>query len=184
MKRLIPSIATGVLTIGLLAAAPPPPAPSVPAPQPSATPQVQFPTTSTKAKATPTPAPPTDEDAKRVGISGVWEVQIQQPNTTVYTHFKLDQNGPVLTGQYLDTNGKKYPLQGTVAQKDVRIVVTMPDGSSLVFSGTVEANSDMEGTLDLPKDTVGFTAAYRPKYKWIDNLSPNPGVGTGQPGVP
>ena len=29
-------------------------------------------------------------------------------------------------------------------------------------------------------DYVGFTAAYRPKYKWIDNLSPNPGL----PGTP
>lgn len=182
MKPLFLSVAAGVLTLGLLAAAPPPaPAPQVPAPQPTPTPQLQIPTTG-KTKATPTPAPPVDEDAKRVGISGVWEVQIQQANATVYTHFKLDQTGTALTGQYLDTNGKKYPLAGDIDQKDVHIVVTMPSGS-LVFSGTVEANTDMAGTLDLSKDTVGFTAAYRPKYKWIDNLSPNPGVGT-QSGVP
>lgn len=183
MKRLFLSVSAGVLTIGLLAAAPPTPVPAPStAPQPSATPQLQIPTTTKKA--TPTPAPPTDEDAKRVGISGVWEVQIQEPSTTVYTHFKLTQAGSVLTGQYLDTNGKKYPLTGNVDQKDVHIVVTMPNGNSLVFTGTVEANTDMEGTLDRTKDSVGFTAAYRPKYKWIDNLSPNPGIGAGQPGVP
>lgn len=183
MKRLIPSVSAGILTIGLLAAAPPPvpsaSAPPVVAPTATPTPQVQLPASASKA--TPTPAPPTD-DVKRVGISGVWEVQIQQPAGTVYTHFKLDQKGVALTGQYLDTNGKKYPLQGSIDQKDVHIVVTMPDGSSLVFSGTVDANTDMEGTLDMPKDTIGFTAAYRPKYKWIDNLSPNPGMGN--PGVP
>lgn len=184
MNRLFPSVAAGVLTIGLLAAAPPPQTPAAPAPQPSSTPQLQIPTTTTKAKATPTPAPPTDEDAKRVGISGVWEVQIQEPNTTVYTHFKLDQAGTALSGQYLDTNGKKYPLQGSVEQKDVHIVVSMPNGNTIVFVGTVEANTDMAGTLALSKDTVGFTAAYRPKYKWIDNLNPNPGMGTGNPGVP
>ena len=180
MKRLFPPVAAGILTIGLLAAAPPAPAPQPAVPQPTATPQIKLPTTSTKA--TPTPAPPAD-DEKRVGISGVWEVQIQQPAATVYTHFKLDQKGSALTGQYLDTNGKKYPLQGTIDQKDVHIIVTMADGSTLVFSGTVEANTDMEGTLNLTKDMVGFTAAYRPKYKWIDNLSPNPGIGT-QTGVP
>lgn len=180
MKRLFPPVAAGILTIGLLAAAPPVPAPQPAMPQPTATPQLKLPTTDTKA--TPTPAPPAD-DEKRVGISGVWEVQIQQPNATVYTHFKLDQKGSALTGQYLDKNGKKYPLQGSIDQKQVHIIVTMADGSTLVFSGTVEANTDMEGTLNLTKDMVGFTAAYRPKYKWIDNLSPNPGIGT-QTGVP
>jgi hypothetical protein len=137
-----------------------------------------------KPKGTPTPAPPVDEDAKRVGISGVWEVQIQQPTQTIYTHFKLTQNGTALTGQYLDTNGKKYPLTGTVDGKDVHLVVTMPNGNALVFSGSVEAGTDMAGTLDSTKDTVGFTAEYRPKYKWIDNLSPNPGIPGGQTGVP
>lgn len=184
MKRLFLPLAAGMLAIGLMAAAPPPPAPppaaQVPAPQATPTPQLQLPVT--KPTATPTPAPPTDAD-KRVGISGVWEVQIQQPAGTIYTHFKLDQKGTALTGQYLDTNGKKYPLQGSVAQKDVHIVVTMPDGTALVFSGTLDATTDMEGTLASTKDLIGFTAAYRPKYKWIDNLSPNPGMGT-QTGVP
>ncbi|HET9096108.1 MAG TPA: hypothetical protein VFN37_05575 [Candidatus Baltobacteraceae bacterium] len=181
MKRLFLPLAAGTLAIGLMAAAPPTPAPQVPAPQATPTPQLQIP--AAKAKATPTPAPPSDVDDKRVGISGVWEVQIQQPNGTVYTHFKLDQKGTALTGQYLDTNGKKYPLEGSVAQKDVHIVVTMPNGSAMVFDGTLDATTDMEGILASTKDMIGFTAAYRPKYKWIDNLSPNPGMGT-QTGVP
>lgn len=181
MKRLFLPLAAGLLAIGIMAAAPPPPAPQVPAPQATPTPQLQLP--ATNVKTTPTPAPPSGVDDKRVGISGVWEVQIQKPNGTVYTHFKLDQNGTALTGQYLDANGKKYPLQGSVAQKDVHIVVTMPDGTSLVFSGTLDATTDMEGMLASTKDMIGFTAAYRPKYKWIDNLSPNPGMGT-QTGVP
>lgn len=181
MKRLFLPLAAGMLAIGMMAAAPPPPAPQVPTPQATPTPQLQLPTTNTKA--TPTPAPPKDIDDKRVGISGVWEVQIQQPAGTVYTHFKLDQNGTALTGQYLDTNGKKYPLQGSIAQKDVHIVVTMADGTTLVFSGTLDATTDMEGTLASTKDLIGFTAAYRPKYKWIDNLSPSPGMGA-QSGVP
>ena len=130
-----------------------------------------------------TPAPPKDEDANRVGISGVWEIAIQNSSGVVYTHFKLAQTGNVLTGQYLDTNGKKYPLSGTVEGKTVRVVVSMPNGTALVFNGDQEGGTDMVGTIDTAKDLVGFTAAYRPKYKWLDNLSPTPtgGAGTGVP---
>jgi hypothetical protein len=127
-----------------------------------------------KPAATPTPKP--DVDDKRVGISGVWEVQIQNASGTVYTHFKLTQTNNGLTGQYLDDKGKKFPIAGTIDGKDVHLVVSLPDGSALVFSGSVEGNTDMAGTLETAKDMVGFTAAYRPKYKWIDNLSPNPGL--------
>jgi hypothetical protein len=149
-------------------------------PQPSPTPQLQLPTTAASA----TPAPPKDVDVNRIGISGVWEVQIQRPDGTVYTHFNLDQKSATLTGQYLDEHGKKFPLQGSVDGKDVHIVVTLADGTALVFTGNIDGSTDMAGTLDTAKDTVGFTAAYRPKYKWIDNLSPNPVGNPGNPGVP
>jgi hypothetical protein len=135
-----------------------------------------------------TPAPPVDPDVNRVGVSGVWEIAIQSSNGPVqYTHFKLDQKGAVLTGQYLDTNGKKYPLTGSVDGKNVRVVVTMANGTALIFNGQQDSGTDMVGVLDTSKDSIGFTAEYRPKYKWIDNLSPNPtgGVGgMGNPGIP
>jgi hypothetical protein len=164
------------------AATPPPPPP---APTASATPQAQvtLPPGATPApKGTATPAPPKDPDVNRVGISGVWEVAIQNPSEVVYTHFKLEQKGTVLTGTYLDTSGKRYPLTGTIDGKNVRVVVTLPNGSALVFNGTEDGGMDMIGTLDNAKDTVGFTASYRPKYKWIDNLSPGAGgMGNGIP---
>lgn len=191
MKRLFLSVAAVAMAIGLAqtahgsataqSAPQPTPTPVMPpGTLPSAAPQtVTVPIPGTKSTATP--APPKDVDDKRVGISGVWEVEIQQTSgQTVYTHFKLDQKGNALTGQYLDTNGKKYPLAGSVDGKDVHVVVSLPDGTALVFAANVEANTDMAGTLSSAKDLVGFTAAYRPKYKWIDNLSPNPGI----PGTP
>jgi hypothetical protein len=133
------------------------------------------------AKPKSTPAPP-KEEANRVGVTGVWEVAIQNTSGVVYTHFKLAQNGAVLTGQYLDDKGKKFPLTGTIDGKNVRLVVTMPDGTALVFNGSQDGGTDMVGTLDTAKDLVGFTASYRPKYKWIDNLTP--GTGAGMPGYP
>lgn len=177
MKRLFLSVAAAALAIGLMQTAH---GFAIAQTAPQATPSPAATITLPKTKATATPAPPKDTDDKRVGISGVWEVQIQQSSATVYTHFKLDQKGNALIGEYLDTNGKKYPLAGTIENKDVHLVVSMPDGTALVFSGTVEAGTDMAGTLNSAKDLVGFTAAYRPKYKWLDNLSPNPGL----PGTP
>lgn len=123
-----------------------------------------------KSKATP--APPKDPDANRIGISGVWEIALQRADGVVYTHFKLTQTGTTLTGQYLDESGKKFPLAGTIDGKKVRIVVTLPTGNALVFSGSEDANTDMVGTLSTASDMIGFTAGYRPKYRWIDNISP------------
>lgn len=182
MKRLALSVAATAFAAGLIQCSYGY-AGAQTAPQPAATPQIQLPAATPAPKGSPTPAPPKDVDANRVGISGVWEVQIQRPDGTLYTHFKLNQSSTTLSGQYLDQHGKKFPLTGTVDGKDVHIVVTLADGTALVFTGNVDGSTDMAGTLDTSKDTVGFTAAYRPKYKWIDNLSPNP-VGNGQPGVP
>jgi hypothetical protein len=175
MKRPVLAVLTApiFLLCGAGAFAAPPPV--LPSPAPAASPTASPPPEGTEI-------PP---DANRVGISGVWEIQIQQDSgPVVYTHFKLTQNGTALTGQYLDTNGKKYPLSGTVDGKNVRVVVTMPSGSALIFSGEVDAGTDMAGVLQTATNAVGFTAAYRPKYKWIDNVNPSPGGGMGGGGVP
>lgn len=166
------------LTLALAAvtaAATPTPPPAPPAPNATAAPRVKA-----------TPAPPkdtTDEDANRVGISGVWEVALQGPTGVQYTHFKLTQNGTILTGQYLDGSGKKFPVTGTIDGKSVRLIVTLSGAPPLLFTGTEDGNTDMVGTLDNSKDVIGFTAAYRPKYKWVDNLTPGTG-GIGNPGNP
>ena len=152
--------------------APTPPAP-LPKPAPSAAATIKIP-----AKATP--APPKDTTPPRVGISGVWEIQIQRLTGVTYTHFKIDQKDNVLTGQYLDTDGKKYPLFGSIDGKTVRVVVSLPNGTTLTFTGTHEAFADMIGMLALSNESIPFTAAYRPKYNWLDNLAP----GTGGMGVP
>jgi hypothetical protein len=162
-------------------AATPPPAP--PSPNASAAPTLPPDLLATpKPKGTATPAPPKDVVPNRVGISGVWEIAIQESSGVVYTHFKLDQKGNVLTGQYLDESGKKYPLAGSVDGKTVRVVVSLPNGKALVFNGTQDAGADMVGTLEGLSDMVGFTAAYRPKYNWYDNLTPGAGgLGNGVP---
>lgn len=150
-------------------------------PQPAATTNPQ-PAATPKKGPTPkaTPAPPKDTTPPRIGVSGVWEIQIQRPSGTTYTHFKLVQKDNVLTGEYLDTNNKKYPLFGSIAGKNVRVVVSLANGATLTFSGSEDGFTDMIGMLALANESVPFTAAYRPKYNWMDNLTP----GTGGMGVP
>lgn len=210
MKRLFIPVAAAAFALAAASHAPamaqptatPPPAPPVPSaeatyvPTPAATPLLPpgaLPTPASnnasvtlgrKPNVKATPAPPKDTEDNRVGISGVWEVAMQRPTGVVYTHFKLTQKGDVLTGTYLDEKGKKFPLTGTVDGKSVKVIVTMPDSAPLLFSAEQDGGTDMIGTVDGTADnTIGFTAEYRPKYKWIDNLTPGTG-GITNPGVP
>jgi len=102
-------------------------------------------------------------------------VQIQHPNGTDYTHFLLTQQGDALTGTYLDARGKKYPLTGTVDGQAVRVIVAMPNGTSLLLEGKLDGTTDMIGMLTTPDGQLPFTAAYRAKSKWIENVNPSPG---------
>ena len=159
-------------------ATPTPDAVSTPIPMPSG---FGLPSAATPApgeKATPSPPP----DARK-GLEGVWEVQIQHGGMTNYAHFKIVQTGTTLSGSYLNDAGKRYPLAGSVDGQAVRLVVSMPDGTSLLLEGRLDGTTDMIGMLTTPKEQTAFTAAYRPKEKWIDNLNAAPGgLGAGGSG--
>jgi hypothetical protein len=166
------------------AAATPPPTP--PPPHSSTAPMPTLPpgTGSLAPGATPTP-PPGDENRK--GIEGVWEVQIQHTDSTEYVHWKLVQDtsaasSATLSGVYLDKDGKAFPLAGALDGKTIDIVVSLKNGTSIVFKATLEGTSDMLGMMTMGPDSIAFTAAYRPKYKFIDNISPSTGGITGNGG--
>ena len=122
----------------------------------------------------PTPPPP---KPTRSGLDGVWEVEIQQPNqiNPLYTHLQIKQQQNAVTGLYLDSNGKKFPLSGTLDGSLIRIVVTRADGTTLLFEGKLDGTTDMLGMLTDAAQRVPFTAAYRPKENFFDNISPAPG---------
>lgn len=194
-----PALAAGGLLLAVLlaggpaarpaAAATPPPTPppigTPVSPQPNATvfpaPTVTpsgLPTIVPTRKPYATPSPPPNA---RKGLDGVWEVQIQRTNETDYTHFAVKQQGDALNGTYLDAHGKKYPLVGTVEGQAVRLIVTMANGTTILMEGKLDGTTDMVGMLTMPDAQVPFTASYRAKAKWIDNVSPSPG-GISQPG--
>jgi hypothetical protein len=200
--------ASGVLAATLIGGAPlaapaqaatPPPTPpplsmpSTPQPDastPSDTPSTPIPLPSgfgLPGAASPAPAgsaSPTPPPDARKGLEGVWELQIQHGTKTDYAHFNLAQTGTTLTGTYLNDAGKKYPLAGSVDGQSIRLVITMADGTSLLLEGRLDGTTDMEGILTTPREQIPFTAAYRAKEKWIDNLNAAPGGlgGTGAGG--
>jgi hypothetical protein len=56
----------------------------------------------------------------------------------------------------------------------------MPDGTTLLLEGRLDGTTDMVGELTMAGGEVPFTASYRPKEKWIENVNPSPGgVGGG-----
>jgi hypothetical protein len=169
---VIAFVGAATLRTGAQMTPPPPPPPlgsSIPTPSATLGPIAN-------PSGTPSPSPPPDA---RKGIEGVWEVQIQHMNSTDYTHFKLAQTGNALTGTYLD-HGKKYPLSGSLDGQDVRLIVSMPNGTTMLLEGRLDGTTDMIGLLTTDKEQVPFTAAYRAKEKWIENVNAAPG-GLGAP---
>lgn len=161
------------------AATPPPTPPPIGTQQ--ATPMPN-PTTMPTASATFTPPPPATAKSRpspppagRKGLDGVWEVALQHANTTDYTHINIKQDGDTLTGTYLDAHGKRYPLAGSVDGQAVRLIVTMPNGTTMLLEGRLDGTTDMVGMLTMPDGQIPFTAAYRAKEKWIENVNPSPG---------
>jgi hypothetical protein len=122
------------------------------------------------ASTAPTPPP-----NARKGIEGVWEVQIQRGSNTEYTHLVIKQDGSTLGGIYINSGGKKFPVAGSLDGQTVRMVVTLPDGTSVTMERRLDGTTDMIGEFTTPKEQVPFTAAYRPKSKFIDNLNAAPG---------
>ena len=144
-------------------------------PTPSAT-LAPAPLTNAAPSKTPTPPP-----ASRKGIEGVWEVQIQPIPRAGVRALSLQQQGDALTGVYLDAGKKKYPLVGTVDGQDVRLIVSLSNGTTLLLEGRLDGTTDMVGMLTDASGQTPFTASYRAKAKWIENINPSPG-GIGQPG--
>lgn len=141
-------------------------------PVPTSTP-TEIPGVQSLFPATPHPAP-TPPTPPRVGIEGVWEIAIQQGSTTTYTHLQLKQRQNALTGTYLDSGKNASPAIGTVDGGSVRIIVTLKDGSEIVFQGQLDGTTDMVGMMTTPTQEVPFTADYRPKENFFDNLNENP----------
>jgi hypothetical protein len=132
------------------------------------------------ANATPSPPPVT-----RKGLDGVWELQIQRGPKTEYEHMNLVQTGTNIAGTFLTKDKKQYPVTGALdGQSNVRLVVSLADGTTSLLEARLDGTTDMLGMFTDAQERVPFTAAYRPKEKWIDNVNATPGGLGGGSGPP
>jgi hypothetical protein len=51
----------------------------------------------------------------------------------------------------------------------------MPNGTTILMEARLDGTTDMIGMVTLSDAQVPFTAAYRAKEKWIENVSPSAG---------
>ena len=140
-----------------VAATPPPTPPPIDAP-PAMTPQpdssmlpptggnalpaLGAPAKSTASRANARPAKRAQGPQRSLGSQ-----RFSTPRRTDYTHFQLTEQGAALTGTYLDAKEKQYPLVGTVDGQDVRLIVSLPNGTTLLLEGKLDGTTDMVGML-------------------------------------
>jgi len=180
LAGLLAMLGAGGAGTPLAAATPPPTPPPITGAPVTPQPEVTFapPGGPSLGPTAPTPgisATPSPPPNARKGLDGVWEVEIQHPNATDYTHLQISQQGDALTGAYLDAKGKKFPLAGSVDGQSVRLIVSLPNGTTLLLEGKLDGTTDMIGILTSADGQLPFTAAYRAKEKWIENVNPSPG---------
>jgi hypothetical protein len=187
-RALIPLFVACLAVAGLAAGAVP--VPSIGATAPPSPPPLQNATiTTTTPSPSPTPteipglqslfpsrphASPSPPVPQRVGISGVWELALQNGADTTYTHLSLHQQQNALTGTYIDASNKHVPAVGIVDGSTVRVVVTYPGGKTITLEGTLDGTTDMIGLMTTPSGQVPFSADYRPKENFFDNINENP----------
>ena len=86
----------------------------------------------------------------------------------------------IAIGLYADLQARSARKLGAYARRlTTQSFKDLVEVSIKVTSG-VNARRARIGMLALTNESIPFTAAYRPKYNWLDNLSP----GTGGMGVP
>ncbi|TAM58871.1 hypothetical protein EPN52_09525 [bacterium] len=120
------------------------------------------------AAATATPTPGVSLDLSGIAatdVSGVWEVAHEENSgRTSYTHLRLHQKGTSLQGDWLATNGKAYPLGGSVDGNVMKLEIQGPSGT-ITVQAQLDPPANMVGLFLEPggKRTV-FTADNQAKY--------------------
>jgi len=129
------------------------------------------PSPSASASASETPAPP-----QFTTLDGVWEVEIQTRDKTLYYHWNLRQSGQAgadISGVW-DRGGKppvKVSMNGTFDGRLFKFTATQ-GATQYTFTGYVENYSDIVGMMSDGKKDTAFTAQHRKKEKGINAIAP------------
>lgn len=93
----------------------------------------------------------TAQAADKTDVSGTWSFQVETSAGSGSPTFTFKQEGEKLTGQYKGAFGEA-PLIGTVKGNKIDFVVKVEvqgQQATLTYTGTVEKEGIMKGTVDL-----------------------------------
>jgi hypothetical protein len=119
------------------------------------------------AKDTKEPAKdPAKEPAKATDLTGDWTISLMLETINATPSLTLKQNGEKLTGEYTSQQYGKFPVTGTVTGSDVTFSVSMNiegNGITAVYTGTVQPDGTMKGSVGLGDAMSGSFSATRKK---------------------
>jgi hypothetical protein len=90
-------------------------------------------------------------------VTGAWAVQVETPNGTGSPTFTFKQEGEKLSGQYKGAFGEA-PLTGTVKENKIEFTLKVEaqgQALSLTYTGTIEKDGTMKGTVKLGEAASG-----------------------------
>jgi len=100
--------------------------------------------------------------AAKTDVTGTWTLNVESPAGPSSPTVTLKQEGEKLTGQYSSQLAGEAPVTGTVKGQNVEFTIAVDiQGTQLQlrYSGTIESNTSMKGTLSLGEFGDGtFTA--------------------------
>jgi hypothetical protein len=112
------------------------------------------------APGSPAPAAPTGD---KTDISGAWAFQVETPAGSGTPTFTFKQEGEKLTGQYKGQFGEA-PLTGSVKGNKIDFSIKVQaqgQEGTIKYTGTVEKDGTMKGTVDLGEIGSGTWTAKR-----------------------
>jgi hypothetical protein len=120
----------------------------------------------TTAKSDTTAKPDTTAKSGNADLSGAWNVSLALDAITATPSMTLKQDGSKLTGEYVSQQYGKFPLTGEVTGTAVTFSVSMNiegNAISAVYTGVVQADGSLKGTVDLGGAMSGTFSASRKK---------------------
>jgi hypothetical protein len=99
-------------------------------------------------------------------LSGEWNMSLQLDTITATPSMVLKQDGTKLTGEYTSQQYGKFPLSGEVTGTAVTFAVSMNiEGNAITasYSGVVQADGSLKGSVDLAGAMSGTFSASRKK---------------------
>ncbi len=90
------------------------------------------------------------EAAKKVDVTGAWELTVDSPQGTMTMTANYKQDGETLTGSHVSEMGE-MPLKGTVKGADMVYTITIDAGGqqfTITHKGKIDGDT-IKGTADL-----------------------------------